>query len=328
MDEAMAHWTRKYISRLILAGSISIFPAAAQEPPTNQVAPASAIAPASPTSPAPASSNYTSVAPGATAAPGTVETQSGDSPEMSIDPASLLPDLPPLPSHKVSLLGGTVLKLDRLRDQMTIQVFGGGKMKILFDPRTHFYNDGVEASAADLRPGDRVSIDTMLDGNTIFARNIRLKTVAAGESQGIVVSYRAGQGELLMRDALSPRPVKMRLTPQTRVTNHDQAASANDIVDGTLIAVKFGSQKDGDIAREVAILALPNSSFTFVGRVTALDFSTGLLVLDSSTDGKTYEIYLAPSAVAANETLRQSADVTVLTRFEGNRYVAQNVTVH
>ena len=220
-------------------------------------------------------------------------------------------------------------KLDRLRDQMTIQVFGGGKMKILFDPRTRFYRDGVEASAADLRPGDRVSIDTMLDGSTIFARNIRLKTVAAGESQGIVVSYRAGQGELLMRDALSPQPVKMRLTPQTRVTNHDQPVSANDIVAGTLIAVKFGSQKGGrdDVAREVAILALPNATFTFVGRITALDFRTGLLVLDSSTDGRTYEIYLAPSAIPANDTLRQSADVTVLTRFEGNRYMAQNVTV-
>ena len=61
--------------------------------------------------------------------------------------------------------------------------------------------------------------------------------------------------------------------------------------------------------------------------MTALDFSTGLLVLDSSTDGKTYEIYLSPSAIAANDALRQSAEVTVLTRFEGNRYVAQNVTV-
>ncbi len=325
----MRAWAMRVIVTTILPCSIVIGTAAAQESPGNAVAPATAMAPASPASPASHPSDYASVAPGTTATPGTIETQARETPDINIDPASLLPDLPPLPSHKMSLIGGTVQKLDRLRDQMTVQVFGGGKMKILFDPRTHFYNDGVEASAADLRPGDRVSIDTMLDGGTIFARNIRLKSVAAGESQGIVVSYRAGQGELVMRDALSPRPVKMRLTSQTRVTNHDQAASANDIVDGTLIAVKFGTQKDGrDIAREIAILALPNSTFTFVGRVTALDFSTGLLVLDSTTDGKTYEIYLNPSAITANDTLRQSADVTVLARFEGNRYVAQNVTVH
>lgn len=325
----MAQWAVKVMVTAILPCSIAISAVRAQDPPADAVAQASVNAPAPATTAAPTSSDYASVAPGTTAAPGTVETQSGDSPDTSIDPASLLPDLPPLPSHKVSLIGGTVQKLDRLRDQMTIQVFGGGKMKILFDPRTRFYRDGVEASAADLRPGDRVSIDTMLDGSTIFARNIRLKTVAAGESQGIVVSYRAGQGELLMRDALSPQPVKMRLTPQTRVTNHDQPVSANDIVAGTLIAVKFGSQKGGrdDVAREVAILALPNATFTFVGRITALDFRTGLLVLDSSTDGRTYEIYLAPSAIPANDTLRQSADVTVLTRFEGNRYMAQNVTV-
>ena len=325
----MAQWAVKVMVTAILPCSIAISAVRAQDPPADAVAQASVNAPAPATTAAPTSSDYASVAPGTTAAPGTVETQSGDSPDTSIDPASLLPDLPPLPSHKVSLIGGTVQKLDRLRDQMTIQVFGGGKMKILFDPRTRFYRDGVEASAADLRPGDRVSIDTMLDGSTIFARNIRLQTVAAGESQGIVVSYRAGQGELLMRDALSPRPVKMRLTPQTRVTNHNQTVSANDIVAGTLIAVKYGSQKGGsdDDAREVAILALPNATFTFVGRITALDFRTGLLVLDSSTDGRTYEIYLAPSAIPANDTLRQSADVTVLTRFEGNRYMAQNVTV-
>src|SRR5579864_8011655 len=41
--------------------------------------------------------------------------------ETSIDPASLLPDLPPLPKAKASLIGGTIGRLDRVRDQITVQ---------------------------------------------------------------------------------------------------------------------------------------------------------------------------------------------------------------
>src|ERR1700685_581804 len=68
-------------------------------------------------------------------------------PDNALDPASVLPDLPKLPPAKASLIGGTVEKLDRLRDQLTIQIYGGGKLKIAFDPRTHILNNaGGEAS--------------------------------------------------------------------------------------------------------------------------------------------------------------------------------------
>ncbi len=250
-----------------------------------------------------------------------------DNAEIALDPASLLPDLPSLGPGKATLVGGTVERLDRVQDRLTLKVFGGGKMKVVFDPRTRIYRDGSPASAADLRPGDRVYVDTILDGSTVFARNIRLKSTApTGESQGVIVSYR--RSELVMRDQLSPHSVTVRLSPSTRIVKGDKTSSASELVPGTLIAVKFGAQQDGrDLAQEVSVLAVPGSSFTFAGEVISVDLRTGLLVLNSSTDRKTYEIYLEQAAGTVDDNLRQGAQVSVIARFDGDRYVARNVTV-
>jgi hypothetical protein len=253
-----------------------------------------------------------------------------DTSETALDPASLLPDLPPLPAAKASLIGGRVERLDRVKDRLTVQVFGGGRMTISFDPRTHLYLGTATAAASDLRPGDRVYVDTILVGSTIFARSIRLKdSSAVGENQGIVIRYRSDRGELEIRDALSPNPLKVHLTPQTRVTHDGHTASARDLTPGTLVAVKFGVQQNGsDVAQEVSVLAVPGTSFTFTGRVTTLDLRLGLLVISSSTDRKTYEVYFDPAVPGIDNNLRTAADVTVLARFDGNRYVARSVTVN
>ena len=250
-------------------------------------------------------------------------------PEIAVDPASLLPDLPALPPAKATLIGGTIEKLDRVQDQLTLQAFGGGKFKILFDTRTHIYRDGALVSAADLRQGDRIYADTILDGSNVFARNIRLKSsTPMGESQGVILSYRRDRGELKIRDLLSPKGLDLQITPSTRIVRGDRAASANDLAPGTLIAVKFHAQRDGrDLAHEVSVLAVPGSIFTFTGQVTTVDLRTGLLVLTSRTNRKTYEIYLDPSLVSVGDDVRNGADVTVVTRFDGNRYVARNVTI-
>jgi hypothetical protein len=285
-------------------------------------APASSAAPASSNRPTSSDNSPAEIKPGEAL----VET-----PEITLASPGPLPDLPSVSSHnKVSLIGGTVEKLDLVKDEFTVQVFGGGKLNIYFDPRSHIYNNGKEASISDLRAGDRVSIDTMLDGGNIFARTIRLKgPTNGGESQGVVVNYIASSGQLILRDRLSPQPLRLRVTSETRIMQGGRVTSAGNLVSGTLVSVKFDPQKNGrDVAKEVSVLAIPGTTFTFVGEVTGLDLSTGLLVLTSATDGKSYEIYLGSSAVTAKDKLRQAANVTVLTRFDGNRYVAQNVTVN
>src|SRR4029077_15196003 len=145
-------------------------------------------------------------------------TSSAVSPNNANDTASLLPDLPPLPKGPASVLGGTVRNLDRVRDRIVLHVFGGRDMVLLFDGRTHVYRDGQTASIGALTSGEHVSIDTVLDGKDVFARNIRILTQSPhGQSSGQVLNYDPGRQELSLRDALSPEPIKLRLAGNTVV---------------------------------------------------------------------------------------------------------------
>jgi hypothetical protein len=289
---------------------------------TAQTLPSQSVAPQSVTS-HPAESSDVTTSASTPVAPSAADT---DNP---VDPASLLPDLPVLPPKKASLIGGTVQKVDRVRDELTLRIFGGGKMKIFYDPRTHILRGDSQGSASDLRLGDRIYVDTVLDGSSVFARNIRLAaTAAAGKSQGVVVSYRPDREELVVRDQLSPEPVKLHLDSRTEIIQDGHAASAGELVPGTLVNVEFASQKDSRNAEQVSILAVPGTSFTFSGRVTSLDLHVGLLVLDSRSDHKTYEIYLDPSSVQVNDRLQLGADVTAVANFDGTRYVAKRLSVN
>lgn len=260
--------------------------------------------------------------------PSTTDASVDNDPEIVADPASLVPDLPPVPTTKTTLIGGTVERLDRVRDQVTVRVFGGGPMKILFDPRTKVYRGKEEISLADLHEGERIYLDTILDGNTVFARSIRLKTVqAVGESQGIVVSYRSDRSELTFRDAISPAPVRVRLTSSTRFLRDDQAVAASTLSEGCLVSVRFASEGNGhNVAREISILALPGTRYTFAGQIAHLDLRSGLLVIRSSTDHKTYELYL-DSSITPDENLHAGAAVTAVTNFEGSRYMVRSLTI-
>lgn len=246
----------------------------------------------------------------------------------TVDPASLLPDLPPLPAAKATLIGGTIAELDRVRDRMTVNVFGGGRVTVFFDPRTRVYLGTEASSAAALREGARVHFDTILDQGTVFARTIRVSAAAAqGGLQGIVLNYQPDRGELTLRDAMSTTPVRVRLTSSTRLINGDRPVSADSLGAGSLIAVKFYNQPGaGNFATEVSLLALPGARYTFAGKVVSLDLSRGLVVLESTMDGKTYEIELDPS-VHADDELRPGVAVTVVATFEGSRYVARDLNV-
>ena len=123
-------------------------------------------------------------------------------------------DLLPQPRGKTTLLGGTVRNLDKV----TVRVFGGRDVVVLFDDRTHFYRDGVAASARELQSGARVYVDTSMAGSDIFARNIRILSQAAnGESNGQIESYDPKSGELMVRDVLAAEPTRFQLEPNTSI---------------------------------------------------------------------------------------------------------------
>lgn len=246
-----------------------------------------------------------------------------------VDPSSLLPDLPPVPHANATLVGGTIERLDRVRDRVVVRIFGGGKTTILFDPRTTIFQGGKEASIADLREGERIYLDTVLDGDKIFARMIRVNAPhATGQSQGVVLQNDATRNELTLRDSISPNPVKVRVTATTKVSRGGQPMPLSSIVAGSLVSISFASDGAGhDTASEISILALPGMQYTFAGEVVHIDLRTGLVVLRSSTDNKTYEVYLNAS-ITPDENLHPGALITVVADFDGSRYLARNLSIN
>jgi len=253
--------------------------------------------------------------------------EDSDDGSIAVDPSALLPELPPVPKANATLIGGTLDRIDMVRDRVTVRLFGGGKESFLFDPRTQVYRSGKAVTVADLHEGERIYLDTILDGSTVFARTIRLTGAhATGTSQGVVLKFRNNRGELVLRDALSPNPVDVRVNPSTRVMQGDRAVPINALVPGTLISISFSAEGGGrNTATEILILAQPGTQYTFSGQVVHIDLRTGLLVLNSSTDHKTYEVYLPPST-NPDEGLQPGASVKVVADFDGEHYVVRNVS--
>ncbi|MGA2848728.1 MAG: hypothetical protein ABSE46_07020 [Terracidiphilus sp.] len=57
-----------------------------------------------------------------------------------------IPALPPVPGGKSTIMRGEMKKVDPVRDQITMKIFGQRPMKILFDERTQVYLDGKRTS--------------------------------------------------------------------------------------------------------------------------------------------------------------------------------------
>jgi len=242
--------------------------------------------------------------------------------------------LPPLPKGKSTVIGGAIRGVDRVRDQFTLDVFGGRSLKVLFDERTLIYRDGVKSSQRDLRSGDHVSVETVLDGTTVFARSIHMLSESpAGDCQGQVMSYDAADRVLTVRDALSRQPIKFRLPGGLAFVRQGQAASSAepgnaDLDAGTLVSVKFQSDNKGHgVASQVSILAAPGSAFVFVGNVASLDLHSGLLVVVDPRDDKRYDIFFDSARFPVSRDLREGTDVMVTADFDGARYVASAITI-
>ena len=172
-------------------------------------------------------------------------------------------DPPTLPRKRVTLIGGTITKLNSVQDQMTIRPFGNGKqMHVVFDTRTTFLRNGITAQQRDLHQGDRVYLDTMLNGTQIFAKTIWIQSEApTGDGRGQVVDYDTRAGLLTVRDELSQQPVRFRLTPTTTVKDGTQTKPPSELAPGTLVSLTFGPQQDryGTI-REISVLARPGTA--------------------------------------------------------------------
>ena len=237
-------------------------------------------------------------------------------------------DLPPLPHGKLTLVGGIVSKIDPITDRLELRDFGGGKTNIVFDLRTKILRNGVPAAAKDIQPGNRVYVDTMLKGDQVFAKTIRLETSAdQGDARGQVVAVDTQRGILKLREEVAPEPFQFRLTPQTTVTMNGRQADASQVLPGALVTVNFAGGGTGSIAREIRVLANPGENFTFVGKITFLDLRLKRFAVANQSDGETYDIALDQLAPSQIRDLRVGSGVVIKAVFNGKSYEAQNVEV-
>jgi hypothetical protein len=240
-------------------------------------------------------------------------------------------DPPPVPRTTTTLVGGTITGIDRLRNRMTVQVFGGGHWRVNFDERTHIFRNGAETTQLALKKGERVYVDTQLDNNQhdIFARNIRVGVAAPpADADGQIVDVDFKHNELTVRDSINSVPVRFAVDQQTRISTGQTPAAFKDVRPGTLVHVRFAAESPNrGLAREIRIVAAPGSNFTFSGRITYLDLHRGIVAIQNSTDDKNYEIHFSSATTAERGRLGVGTEVMVVATFEGTQYTARSINV-
>ena len=262
------------------------------------------------------------------------DTQTSENPVNKLEPVrpknyDPLLDLPPLPHNTVSLLGGTITKLDRVRDRIGLLPFGGNETKVAFDVRTKFYRDGAEVKDRELQPGQRIYVDTMLNGQEIFAKNIWIENGASsGRGTGQIIEYDQRHQILKLRGELTAETLQFQLSPKTTIREGNAIRGTNVLVPGSLVSLTFSpAQKNRSLVQEVLIVARPGYTATFFGTVTFLDFSQGFLAIKNRPDGKTYEVHLDG---IPRDTLRQlhpGSLIGISAVFDGKQYMAHSLGI-
>lgn len=233
-------------------------------------------------------------------------------------------DLPPLPREKVTLIGGSVVRVDEVMNHMVFQPFGTHqKMQVHFDTRTHFYLDGKPITEREVKEGQRIYLDTQLNGDRVFAKTIWIRTTAeSGVGRGQIMDFDPRYKVVTVRDELSNQPLKLQLAPNAIIRKGNQTGSESDLVQGALVGIEFGAQRE---LRAITVLASPGSTFAFAGRVTFVDLSQKMIAIDNRSDGKKYDVSMDAIAPSVLGQIREGEDVSVSTVFDGQRYSARSV---
>ncbi|HTK96187.1 MAG TPA: hypothetical protein VL382_11185 [Terriglobales bacterium] len=236
----------------------------------------------------------------------------------------------PLPKSQVTLIGGRVRSVDHIRNRVSVDAFGGGRLKFAFDERTHIYRDGVETTQLAINKGDRIYIDSQLVEAKLFARNIRVVTqLIPADADGQLVAFNPGTGEIMMRDRISSQSIRVRLSKDTKITKqNDQPGTAADLQPGTLVSVQFSPERaNRGTVQKVTVLAVPGSSFHFAGRITHLDMKDETLAIDNDSDHKSYDLRFDRAAISGPDELAVGADADITAVFQGSDYVARQIRV-
>lgn len=254
---------------------------------------------------------------------------------IAADPAGNFTKLPAAPAGKSTIMGGQIRNVDPVRDQFSLLVYGERPMKILYDERTQIYRDGTRIALRELGPEDHASVQTVLDGTTVFALSIHiLSSTPQGECQGQVVSFNPGTHELSVSSPLSSQPIVVQVPPDTLIARVGQStftadrSGLADLKQGALVSVKFSPVRQGQpVASQISVLAVPGSQFVLAGEITFLDLDSNLLDVVDPRDEKRYRVYFDPEQLPSVHKLHLGDHVRIEATYQAPRYVASDVAV-
>ena len=226
---------------------------------------------------------------------------------------------------KIGLVRGVLKGIDPIFDQFVIQTFGGPELRIKFDGRTELIAPTTHTKKLmSLPAGSVLSIDTVTtqDGK-LFARSVRTGKTNFAELNGQVVLYDATRSQLTLRDPVSPEDVSLRITPQTTVVRQGKITSAQTLSPGMLVSA-WASPVQNTVER-IEILAKPGDSFTFAGKVIAVNLRTHLLSLLNDSDQSLHELYFGALDAGNLALLREGNSVSIAAEFDGNHYNVRSI---
>lgn len=249
---------------------------------------------------------------------------------------NFLPPLPQVPLGRTTVIGGIIRSIDPVLDELTLDVYGGKSTKIYYDERTKFYRDGVQTPLDDMHARDHASVETLLDGDDVFAVSVHMLSRAPqGDCEGQVLAFDPRDGRMTVRNMLSGEPIELWVQPRTTIARAGQKSftaaerGTTDLMRGALISVDFESDNRGNaIANAISILATPGSGFYFSGDVTYLDLHAGLLSITDPRDEKSYSIRFTPAMFPDSGKLHVGSRVGVTARFNGRDYMASEMNVY
>lgn len=245
-----------------------------------------------------------------------------------------LPTIPPVPSGKSTIFGGKIQNIDPLRDELTLGVFGGRPLRMLFDERTQVYRDGKRIPLRELKEAGHASVETILDGQKLFALSIHLLSSAPeGEYSGRILDYDANSGRLTVASDQSSEPLRLFTRQDTLIGRKGQStftsapSGPSDLARGSLISVHFaGADRQAAVVSKIDVLAVPGTTFVFSGNISSIDMHSGLLVLLDPRDDQAHRIIFSLTHLPASENVHVGDQARVTATYDGTNYVANEIS--
>ena len=263
--------------------------------------------------------------------------QQASSAEPEITPSTHLKSvttIPPLPKGTSTILGGSIRDIDPVLDRFTLHIIGEKPMKILYDQRTQLFVDGKRISLSQLRPAEHASVQTALDGTSVFAISVHiLSQLQQGDYSGEIESYDPTTGDLEIVGERGGEPMRLRVSSNTTFERKGQGSSSaapagpGDLQPGSLVSLQFDPDGKGRASvTRITVLATPGSEFVFTGSLVALDTRAGTMTVLDPRNNQTYQIGFNPGSLSSIQNLHSGQHVRITADYDGRRYVAESVS--